>query len=118
MPRRDETRGAVVEADCADRAALAPDLHRADNNMFVFDEILFVVYPTLESPPTKLFVALQAIRAKLINPPRSSRKTQHCYGRTLDRPCNLVESFLKFIEYFRRVSTRCGNGNVVGEEGE
>jgi hypothetical protein len=109
--------GVRVEADSAVRAALAQDdLHRAHNNVIVLDELLIIVYPRLGYLPAELFFAsqnTQTNRAKLITPLRSGRKTQRCYGRTLYRTCDLVERFLNRIAYFRRVPTRCDNGNVV-----
>ncbi|MFM0097146.1 hypothetical protein PQQ87_16160 [Paraburkholderia nemoris] len=60
--------------------------------------------------------AIQAIWAKLITPPRSSRETELRYSRALYRTHNLFERFLNLIKYFRRVSTRRSNGDAVGEK--
>jgi transposase len=49
---------------------------------------------------------IRAIRAKVVIPPRSNRKTKRRYNRALYRTRNLVERFFNRIKHFRRVSTR------------
>ncbi|SAK78368.1 ISBm1, transposase orfB, degenerate [Caballeronia pedi] len=55
--------------------------------------------------------SIRASRAKAVIPPRSNRKIQRRYYRSLYRQRNLVERFFNRIKHFRRVEARGGSAS-------